>query len=281
MRLDAELVRRGLARSRGRATELIADGRVHVVGTVARKPSHPVTADTELAVSAEHDWVSRGGHKLAGALADLAALGTPMDVRGAECLDAGASTGGFTEVLLDAGAGHVLALDVGHGQMAASLVRDPRVTLVEGINVRDLGPLDPQPSIVVADLSFISLEIALKPLVEVAAPGAEFLILVKPQFEVGRQALGSRGVVEDPAQRRDAVLTVARAVPDPAEVRAVLPSRLPGPAGNHEYFLHLVHRADTHRRVDLTGELEAAVARAIDGRASLVRSPSNVPRRLA
>ena len=283
-RLDAELVRRGLARSRRRAAELVADGHVRVAGRPVAKPAHPVEADDEVTVDVGHDWVSRGGHKLAGALEDLAALGTPLPVAGARCLDAGASTGGFTQVLLDAGAAHVDAVDVGHDQLAPDVAGDPRVTVREGVNVRDLRPgdLDEPPSVVVADLSFISLRLVLEALTSVIAPGGELLVLIKPQFEVGRERLGADGVVLDDTLRADAVLAVARAVPDPFEVRALVPSRLAGPAGNREVFCHLVDRAGAHRRVDLTGELEAAVERAVAGTPSLVRPPHrSLPRRLA
>lgn len=283
-RLDAELVRRGLARSRRRAAELVAAGHVRVGGRPIAKPAHPVGSDDEVTVDVEHDWVSRGGRKLAGALEDLAALGTPLPIAGARCLDAGASTGGFTQVLLEAGAAHVDAVDVGHDQLAPEVAADPRVTAREGLNVRDLGPgdLDAPPSVVVADLSFISLRLVLDALTAVTAPGGELLVLVKPQFEVGRERVGAEGVVLDDALRAEAVLSVARAVPDPFEVRALVPSRLPGPAGNREVFCHLVDRAGAHRRVDLTGELEAAVDRAVSGRPALVRpAHRSLPRRLA
>lgn len=283
-RLDAELVRRGLARSRRRAAELVADGHVRVGGRPVAKPAHPVDAGDEVTVDVGRDWVSRGGHKLAGALEDLAALGTPLPVAGAWCLDAGASTGGFTQVLLDAGAAHVDAVDVGHDQLAPEVARDPRVRVYEGVNIRDLRPddLDERPTVVVADLSFISLRLVLEALTAVTAPCGELLVLVKPQFEVGRERLGTDGVVLDDALRAEAVLAVARAVPDPFEVRALVPSRLPGPAGNREVFCHLVDRGDAHRRVDLTGELEGAVNRAVGGSPSLVRPPHrSLPRRLA
>ncbi|HMO11321.1 MAG TPA: S4 domain-containing protein, partial [Actinotalea sp.] len=187
MRLDAELVRRGLARSRRRAAELVSDGLVTVAGVTAVRPAHPVAPGDDVSVQAGPDFVSRGGHKLAGALADLAELGTPVPVAGAHCLDAGASTGGVTGVLLMAGARHVDAVDVGHGQLATALAEDPRVSAREGVNVRDLGPehLTGRPAVVVADLSFISLALVLDRLVAVAAPGAQLLVLVKPQFEVG------------------------------------------------------------------------------------------------
>lgn len=252
-RLDAELVRRGLARSRGRAAELVADGRVRVAGSVVTKPSRPVTDDERLAVDGDGaEYVSRGAHKLVGALDDLRALGAGPDPRGARCLDAGASTGGFTQVLLERGASHVLAVDVGHDQLDPVVASDPRVTVHEGWNVRDLSPARvPEPvELLVADLSFISLGLVLEPLVSVVAPGGDLLLLVKPQFEVGRGRTVA-GVVTSPVLRAEAVAGVADAVPATARVAAVLPSRLPGPAGNVEYFLWL--------SVAGSGELDAGL----------------------
>lgn len=262
-RLDAELVRRGLARSRGRAAELIAQGRVRVAGTVATKLSRPVAEDDQLTVEdAGADYVSRGAHKLLGALDDLRALGTGPEPRGARCLDAGASTGGFTQVLLERGAAHVLAVDVGHGQLDPAVADDARVTVREGCNVRDLRPDDvPGPvDLVVADLSFISLGLVLAPLVGVVTPGGDLLLLVKPQFEVGRGRTVD-GVVTAPALRADAVAAVAEAVPPAARVAAVLPSRLPGPAGNLEYFLWL---AVAPSGQDAPGPAPGAVRRAVE-----------------
>src|SRR6202041_2340426 len=166
-RLDSELVRRGLARSREQAAELIAAGRVAVSGQTAAKSATQVTRDTPVTVAGEGDadgaakYVSRGGHKLAGALEAFAGL----SVAGKRCLDAGASTGGFTDVLLRAGAAHVVAADVGYGQLAWSLRTDPRVTVMDRVNVRALGPVTPVPDLVVADLSFISLTLVLPALV--------------------------------------------------------------------------------------------------------------------
>ena len=244
-RLDAELVRRGLARSRGRAQELVADGRVQVGGVVARKPSQPVTSDDPLEVVADGpEYVSRGAHKLEGALAAVEALAPgAIDVLGQRCLDVGASTGGFTQVLLARGAEHVVAVDVGHGQLAPALAADPRVTSHEGTDARALtrALLGPPVRLVVGDLSFIPLGHVLPTLLAVAAPRADLLLLVKPQFEVGRQRLGSGGVVTSPELRLEAVQGVATAAARlGADVEAVIPSTLPGPAGNREYFLWLV-----------------------------------------
>jgi len=240
MRLDAELVRRGLARSREQAAELIAGGRVSVSGLVAGKPASQVARDTAITVRAGDgpDYVSRGGHKLAGALAAFGAL----TVTGRRCLDAGASTGGFTDVLLRAGAGHVVAADVGYGQLAWSLRTDPRVTVLERVNVRELQPeqVAPPPGVVVADLSFISLATPLPALVRCVTPDADFVLLVKPQFEVGRGRVGAGGVVRDPALRAEAVAGVAAAAAGHGLGTAgVVASPLPGPAGNVEYFLWL------------------------------------------
>jgi 23S rRNA (cytidine1920-2'-O)/16S rRNA (cytidine1409-2'-O)-methyltransferase len=240
IRLDAELVRRGLARSRQQAAELIASGRVSVAGLVAGKPASQVSRDVPITVTSdtEPDYVSRGGHKLAGALAAFTAL----SVAGRRCLDAGASTGGFTDVLLRAGAGHVVAADVGYGQLAWSLRSDPRVTTLDRVNVRELRPeqVAPPPSLVVADLSFISLATPLPALVACAAPDADFVLLVKPQFEVGKGRVGAGGVVRDPALRAGAVSGVAAAAAALGlGVAGTVASPLPGPAGNVEYFLWL------------------------------------------
>lgn len=244
-RVDAELVRRGLARSRQQAAELIGAGKVRIDGLPAVKPATAVAVTAALTVAGdeERSWVSRGAHKLIGA---LDAFGIPA--HGRRCLDAGASTGGFTEVLLDRGATEVVAADVGYGQLAWSLRSDARVVVVERTNARDLspeaigGPVD----LVVADLSFISLATVLPALVGCASPDADIVPMVKPQFEVGKGQVGPGGVVRDPQLRTDAVLAVARRAEElgwhPIDVTA---SPLPGPAGNVEYFLWL--RAESDR----------------------------------
>lgn len=244
-RLDAELVRRGLARSRGRAADLVSQGRVRVEGAVALKPSRPVLTTDALEVEEPPgtQYVSRAAHKLIGALDALDGLGEGLRVVGALCLDVGASTGGFTQVLLERGAARVVAVDVGHGQMAQEIAADPRVVVREGTNVRDLRPdeLAPRADLVVADLSFISLTLVCDTLLALTAPGGNLLLMVKPQFEVGRERLASTGVVTSPTLRREAVLRVAEAFERAGgEVRAVLPSPLPGADGNHEYFLSVV-----------------------------------------
>jgi 23S rRNA (cytidine1920-2'-O)/16S rRNA (cytidine1409-2'-O)-methyltransferase len=238
-RLDAELVRRGLARSRQQAAELIEQGHVAVRGVPAGKPATVVDRDTPVTVreSVDREWASRGAHKLIGA---LDALDVP--VRGRRCLDAGASTGGFTDVLLDRGATEVVAVDVGYGQLVWRLRADNRVRVLDRTNVRSLGPDDvgDPVDLTVADLSFISLRTVLPALVACTAPDGELLPMVKPQFEVGRERLGSGGVVRDPALRRAAlgeVAATARALG--LVVRGAVASPLPGPSGNVEYFLRL------------------------------------------
>ncbi|OBH78816.1 TlyA family RNA methyltransferase [Mycobacterium mantenii] len=260
-RIDAELVRRGLARSRQQAAELIGAGKVSIDGMPARKPGTAVavTAALTVAEDGERGWVSRGAHKLIGALDAF-----EVSVAGRRCLDAGASTGGFTEVLLDRGATEVVAVDVGYGQLAWSRRSDPRVVVVERTNVRDLtpeaigGPVD----LVVADLSFISLSTVLPALAGCAAPNADIVPMVKPQFEVGKGLVGAGGVVHDPGLRADAVLAVAgRAAELGWHTVGVAASPLPGPSGNVEYFLRL--RAQTDR--PLAGdELVTAVRHAVE-----------------
>ena len=248
LRLDAELVRRGLARSRDQAAELVADSRVKVDGAVAVKPATAVATDAALVVldvPGRPDYVSRGGHKLAGALAAFRPLGLAVDDR--RCLDAGASTGGFTDVLLRAGARAVVAVDVGYGQLAWSLHSDERVVVHDRTNVRDLSvaligePVD----VVVGDLSFISLTVVLDALLGVVRHDGDLVLMVKPQFEVGRNRVGKGGVVRDIDLRAEAVSTVAAAAAVRGwGTRAVTTSPLPGPAGNVEYFVWL-HRGES------------------------------------
>ncbi|HYO38567.1 MAG TPA: TlyA family RNA methyltransferase [Nocardioidaceae bacterium] len=243
LRLDAELVRRGLARSREHAGELIAAGRVSVNGAVAGKAATGVTTDAALVVAddaSRTDYVSRGGHKLAGALVAFEPLG--LVVQGRRCLDAGASTGGFTDVLLRAGAAQVVAVDVGYGQLAWSLRSDDRVVVHDRTNIRDvnLELVGGAVQLVVGDLSFISLELVLDALIGVTVDDGDLVLMVKPQFEVGRDRVGKGGVVRSPDLRSEAVTAVAAA----AERRgwgaqAVTTSPLPGPSGNIEYFLWL------------------------------------------
>ncbi|MGH3939332.1 MAG: TlyA family RNA methyltransferase [Pseudonocardiaceae bacterium] len=244
-RLDVELVRRGLARSRDHAAELVAQGRVQIGGIAATKPATGVDPDTPLRVRAgqeELQWVSRGARKLLGAL-DAFAGGGPR-VTGRRCLDAGASTGGFTDVLLHRGAREVLAVDVGYGQLAWRLRTDQRVRVHDRTNVRTLTPADigGPVELTVADLSFISLRLVMSALVGCTAPDGDLVPMVKPQFEVGRDLLGAGGVVRDPALRAEAVLSVLATAADLGlGLVDVTASPLPGPAGNVEYFLWLRH----------------------------------------
>lgn len=240
LRLDAELVRRGLVPSRTRAAALIVEGRVSVDGQVAQKPARQVdpAQAIEIRLQEADDYVSRGAHKLAGAL-ELLGKNAPR-IQGRRCLDAGASTGGFTDVLLRHGAASVVAVDVGYGQLAWKLQVDERVEVRDRTNIRYLKSADINPPVdlVVGDLSFISLSQVLPALVAVAQPEAEFLLLVKPQFEVGRKHLGKGGVVRDPQLHIFAVEKIAnRILQMGLEVRAVVASPLPGPAGNIEYFI--------------------------------------------
>ncbi|MEV0188315.1 TlyA family RNA methyltransferase [Kitasatospora purpeofusca] len=241
-RLDAELVRRKLARSREHASELIAAGRVTVGGATATKPATQVETSAAVVVAKDDndpDYVSRGGHKLAGAFAAFVPQG--LVVEGRRALDAGASTGGFTDVLLRAGAAGVLAVDVGYGQLAWSLQSDDRVTVMDRTNVRELTPemIGGTPvDLVVGDLSFISLGLVLPALAGCAAPDADLVLMVKPQFEIGKERLGSGGVVRSPQLRAEMVRQVAdQAWQLGLGVRAVTASPLPGPSGNVEYFL--------------------------------------------
>jgi 23S rRNA (cytidine1920-2'-O)/16S rRNA (cytidine1409-2'-O)-methyltransferase len=249
-RLDAELVRRRLARSREHASELVLAGRVSVAGSVATKPATQVDPAAAIVLAADDDdpgYASRGGHKLAGALDHFAAPEHGgLDVGGRRALDAGASTGGFTDVLLRRGVTYVVAVDVGYGQLAWHLRQDPRVTVMERTNVRHLEPgqVAPPPDLVVADLSFISLTLILPALAAVSSDDAEHVLMVKPQFEVGRERLGSGGVVRDPAVRADAVRQVAgAALAAGLGTAGVVASPLPGPSGNVEYFLWLRREA--------------------------------------
>jgi 23S rRNA (cytidine1920-2'-O)/16S rRNA (cytidine1409-2'-O)-methyltransferase len=241
LRLDAELVRRGLARSREHAGDLIAERRVKVAGVVATKPATGVTTDVALVVVEDPDrpdYVSRGGHKLAGALAAFAPQG--LSVAGRRCLDAGASTGGFTDVLLRNGAAQVVAVDVGYGLLAWSISQDPRVAVHDRTNIRELTPdlIGGRVDVVVGDLSFISLELVLDALIGVTGTGGDLVLMVKPQFEVGKGRVGKGGVVRDPGLRAAAVASVAEAAARRGwGARAVRASPLPGPSGNVEYFL--------------------------------------------
>ena len=237
-RLDQELVNRQLARSRTLAAALIKAGLVTVDGTTAAKASLAVCAETgiELAGDGGPDYVSRAGHKLAGALAHF----PQVTVAGKRCFDAGASTGGFTDVLLRNGAARVAAVDVGHGQLVGELREDPRVDVHEGVNIRymDAGVIGGPADLTVCDLSFISLTMVMAPLALATRPGGDLLLMVKPQFEVGRERLARTGVVSSENERRRAVGQVAlAAASNGLALRGLGTSALPGQDGNVEYFL--------------------------------------------
>src|SRR5881396_2298324 len=238
-RLDAELVRRGLARTRTEAQDAVRNGLVVVGGRPASKPSTLVRADEALQLAGPpRRFVSRGGDKLDAALERFG-----MDVAGRDALDAGASTGGFSDCLLQRGAARVVAVDVGYGQLAWDLRRDPRVTLLERTNVRDLvsSVLPFIPQVVVADLSFISLRLVLPALAGASMQGADLVLLVKPQFEAGPKDVGARGVVRDPRVWRRALEQVAAACEaSGATPVQAMASPLLGPAGNVEFFIHAV-----------------------------------------
>lgn len=249
-RLDVALARRGLARSRAQAADLVARGRVRVDGRPAVKASAQVTDRSRIAVDAD-PYVSRAAHKLIGA---LEATGIVVSGR---VLDAGASTGGFTQVLLERGAATVYAVDVGHGQLAEPVASDPRVVVREGLNLRDLTLADvggAPVALVVADVSFISLTLLLEPLLAVLDPDGTALLLVKPQFEVGRAALDAHGVVADPAHAEAAVAAVSDAAARLGWAtvwRGETP--LPGEQGNREYFVQLARGASSGEPVRLAG----------------------------
>jgi 23S rRNA (cytidine1920-2'-O)/16S rRNA (cytidine1409-2'-O)-methyltransferase len=239
-RLDVLLVERGLAASRSQAQALVLAGRVRGFS----KAGHPVEDSVELELEEAPRFVSRGGEKLAHALEEL-----EIDLRGENCLDVGASTGGFTDCLLQAGAASVCALDVGYGQLHPRLREDPRVIVLERMNARSLRceDLPFRPSFVTCDVSFIGLAKALPPALRCGAPGWRALVLVKPQFEAGPADV-RRGVVRDPEVRRTVVDRVAgEAATWGARVEAVVDSALPGPKGNREAFLYL-HDAERETR---------------------------------
>jgi 23S rRNA (cytidine1920-2'-O)/16S rRNA (cytidine1409-2'-O)-methyltransferase len=250
-RLDVLLVERGLAESRSQAQALVMAGLVPGFD----KPGAQVDDDEELTLDRPPRFVSRGGEKLEHALDVLG-----LDVRGRDALDVGASTGGFTDVLLQRGAARVVALDVGYGQLHPRLRNDPRVTVLERTNARALRELPFAPELVVADVSFISVRTALPPALGLARPGWEALVLVKPQFEAGREDVGKGGVVRDPEIHRRVLAEVADgALAWGAETLAVVDSGLPGPKGNREFFLHLAQRERPERAADLDRWIADAV----------------------
>ena len=259
-RLDAELVRRELARSRDSAVELINAGKVLVNGIPATKAATQVDAQISITLKDDQaDFVSRGGHKLAGALDHFSNLVVTDKV----VLDAGASTGGFTDVLLKRGAKKVIAADVGYGQLAWQLQKDSRVKVLDRVNVRSLTieQVGQEVDLVVADLSFISLELVLPALIAVAKDDADFLLMVKPQFEVGKGKLGAGGVVRDSSLRKEAVTAVANAAfALGLGCFGVVASPLPGPSGNVEYFLWLSKAGPALLEVDLDLAIEKGPA---------------------
>lgn len=238
-RLDKVLQARGLAPSRARAAQLIAERLVCVDGQVVTKASASVSPDQGVVLLRTDEWVSRAAYKLLGALEAC----PQISVAGARCLDAGASTGGFSQVLLSRGAAHVVAADVGRGQIARQVAEDPRVSVVEGLNLRYVKPgeLGPAFDLIVADLSFISLRLVLAPLRDQAAPGADILLMVKPQFEVGRAKLPKSGVVTSAQLRREAVAGVIEAAEERGlAAQSVHRSAVTGQDGNAEFFVHFI-----------------------------------------
>ena len=249
-RLDVLLVERGLAESRSQAQALVLAGLVPGFD----KPGTQVDEGVELAVEQPPRFVSRGGEKLAHALELL-----HVEPAGRDCLDVGASTGGFTDCLLQAGARRVIALDVGYGQLHPRLRNDPRVTVLERVNAREVRELPFPPELVVCDVSFISIRTALPPVLRLAAPAWEALLLVKPQFEAGRAEV-RKGVVRDPAVRRRVVREVCdAAVSWGARVAGVVDSGLPGPKGNREIVVHLIQSEEPTPADDVERWIDDAI----------------------
>jgi 23S rRNA (cytidine1920-2'-O)/16S rRNA (cytidine1409-2'-O)-methyltransferase len=239
MRADVFLVENGFARSRSEAQDAIRSGLVRVDGVPVSKPSQTVPMGAAIEYRKPHPYVSRGGVKLAAALDHFG-----LSPDGRVCLDLGASTGGFTEVLLQRGAARIYAADVGHGQMDERLARDPRIVIRDGVNVRDLssGDFADEVTAVTADLSFISLKLALPPALSLASQGAWAVLLVKPQFEVGRGAVGKGGIVRDPAARQAALTGIADFIAAQPRWRVLgaMDSPIAGGDGNVEYLLAAV-----------------------------------------
>jgi 23S rRNA (cytidine1920-2'-O)/16S rRNA (cytidine1409-2'-O)-methyltransferase len=250
-RLDVVLVERGLAESRAQAQALVMAGLVPGFA----KAGEQVEESVALTVEQPPRFVSRGGEKLAHA---LDAFG--VDPSGRACLDVGASTGGFTDALLQRGAARVIALDVGHGQLHPRLRADDRVTVLERTNARELDVLPFAPDLVTCDVSFISVGLAVPPALRLAAPDWEAVVLIKPQFEAGRAEVGKGGVVRDAEVQRRVLREVAESALDwSAQTVGVVDSGLPGPKGNREFFLHLVHREKPTLPHELEGWIDDAV----------------------
>ena len=250
-RIDVLLVERGLAESRAQAQALVLAGLVPGYD----KPGHQLAEDAELTVKQLPRFVSRGGEKLANALAQV-----EFDVEGRDCIDLGASTGGFTDALLRHGAARVIAVDVGYGQLHPKLRSDPRVVVLERTNARALTELPFTPAALVCDVSFIGVRLVLEPVLPLLAAGWHALVLVKPQFEAGRADVGRGGVVRDPEVHRRVLRSVVRAAPAwGARAVGVVDSGLPGPKGNREFFVHLVHAPEAEPLDDIDDRIDAAV----------------------
>jgi 23S rRNA (cytidine1920-2'-O)/16S rRNA (cytidine1409-2'-O)-methyltransferase len=251
-RLDVLLVERGLAESRTQAQALVLAGLVPGYD----KPGHQVPEDAELSVEAPPRFVSRGGEKLANALSQL-----HVELDGRDAIDLGASTGGFTDYLLQHGVARVIAVDVGYGQLHPKLRGDPRVTVLERTNARDLDDLPFRPDLLVADLSFISVRLALPPVLPLLEPGWDAVVLVKPQFEAGKAEVGKGGVVRDPDVHRRVLRDVVDAALGwGATTVGVVDSRLPGPKGNREFFVHLIDSDAPVLLDDIDDRIRDAVA---------------------
>ncbi len=256
VRLDQLLVRRSLAPSRERAQALILAGAVRVNGERMSRTADSVTEDASITLDAGPRFVSRGGEKLDAALDELS-----LDVRGRVALDIGSSTGGFTDCLLQRGAARVYAVDVGKGQLEWKLRNDPRVVVMEGVNAREGVDIPERVDLIVADVSFISLRLALPPSFAHLREGGDVVALVKPQFEAGREAVGPGGIVREVAPRADAVVAVAeRLAKDGVPVIAVVPSRLAGREGNREIFVHARRGGDELDPAALREQAERAAS---------------------
>jgi 23S rRNA (cytidine1920-2'-O)/16S rRNA (cytidine1409-2'-O)-methyltransferase len=258
-RLDVVLVERGLAPSRTQAQALILAGRVSSLGIRLEKPGHRIAAEAPIEVEPGPRFVSRGGLKLSAALAAFGVRAAGLDT-----LDVGSSTGGFTQVLLEAGASRVAALDVGRGQLDWGLRNDPRVAILEGINARHLDPsaLPFRPALAVMDVSFISLERVLPPVAACLAQGGEIVALVKPQFEVGRGKVGRGGIVREPALHAEVLARLAAFAREREwGVLGAIPSPIRGAEGNVEFFLHLAPGRPGLEGESLAAAIEEAVRR--------------------
>ena len=250
-RIDVLLVERGLAESRAQAQALVLAGLVPGYD----KPGHQLSEDAELTVKQQPRFVSRGGEKLANALEQV-----ELELDGRDCIDLGASTGGFTDALLQHGVARVIAVDVGYGQLHPKLRNDPRVVVLERTNARALTGLPFSPDLLVCDVSFISVRLVLAPVLPLLAEGWDALVLVKPQFEAGRADVGRGGVVRDADVHRRVLRSVVEAAPAwGARAVGVVDSGLPGPKGNREFFVHLVHAPEAEPLDDIDDRIDAAV----------------------